>query len=398
LTITAGYTLILRACAPRYGVRISVWATVIGAIVGIQTWAVRPQSFSFLAFGLLIFLIEKHRQGHRHALWWAAPLFALWVNAHGVFVFGLAALGLYVVGTLWDALPEVIGARAWPARRRELLTLCVQGLLAVAALALNPQGPLGIAGYVLGFFQSEATVQYNAEFAPLTIRAADGLGVAFALIALIVARLNSTMRLTTAQTLTLLAFVAMTLFSRRSAAWFGMVQIPILAALLQGWWRQSWPLHPGKPHLTATVAALLLLFTLAVLPWWRPNISALIEARPWLASTTPVAATDFLCAEFDPGTRGYQALAFASYMEWACPDLPTFLDTRFELFPTAQWDEYIDIHNGRHNWAALADRYGMEYIFANVEDQSELVEAASSHAAWQEIYRDDGAVIFAREP
>ena len=392
LTITAGYTLILRACAPRYGVRISVWATVIGVMAGIQSWAVRPQSFSFLAFGILIYLIEKHRQGQRNALWWAIPLFAIWVNAHGVFVFGLAALGLYTAGTVWDAL----WAREWQTRRRELLLLCAQALLAVAALSLNPQGPLGIAEYVLGFFQSKATVQYNQEFAPLTIRSADGIGFAFAILILVLARLNSTTRLTTAQTLTLLTFAAMTLFSRRSAAWFGMVQIPILAALLQGWWRQPWALPPGKASLTGLILAFLLLFAAATLPWLRPQIPTLMEARPWLAPTTPVEAAEVVCERFDFGTRGYQAIAFASYLEWACPDLPVFLDTRFELFPTEQWDEYIDMHNGRYNWAEIADRYGMEYILANIEDQPNLVEAATASPAWQETYRDDRAVLFER--
>ena len=389
LTITAGYTLILRACAPRYGVRISVWATVIGALVGIQTWAVRPQSFSFFAFGLLIVLIEAHRQGDRRALWWVAPLFVLWVNAHGVFVFGVAALGLYVIGTLWDAL----WAREWHARRGELLVLCCQGLLALVALALNPQG-LNIASYVIGFFQSKATVQYNQEFAPLLIRAADGITFALAILLLIVARLHSATRLTTAQTLTLLAFAAMTLFSRRSAAWFGMVQIPILATLLRGWWRQPLPVLPGKPVVSGTILALLFLVLVSVLPWWRTQIPKLLASRPLLTPTTPVDATRFLCDEFTPGTRGYQAIAFASYMEANCPDLPVFLDTRFELFPEAQWDDYIDINGGRYNWATLVDRYGMEYIFAQLEEQPNLVEAVAANPDWQEIYRDDRAVIF----
>lgn len=394
ITITAGYALVLAACAPRYGVRISVWATAIGAAVGIQTWAVRPQLISFLAFGLLIFLMEKHRRGHRHALWWAAPLFAVWVNAHGVFVFGLAALGLYVIGNLWDALWK----GDWQAKRGALLELCAQGLLAVAALMLNPQGPVGIFEYVLGFFQSKATVQYNEEFSPLIIRAADGIAFAFTVLVLFVARLNSATRLTGAQTLTLLAFAAMTLFSRRSAAWFGMVQIPILAALLQGWWQQPWPLQAGKRSLTATLLALLLLFALFVLPWWRPQIASLNESRPWLTTTTPVEATRFLCDHFLPGTRGYQAIAFASYMEAMCPDLPTFLDTRFELFPTEQWNEYIDMHSGRYNWNEHARRYGMEYIFASPTDQPNLVQAATNDPTWQEIYRDDHAVIFERQP
>jgi hypothetical protein len=393
LIITAGYSLILRACAPRYGVRISAWSTLFGIACGIQSWAVRPQTISFLAFGILIFLIEKHRQGQRRALWWAIPLFALWVNAHGIFVFGLAALGLYVAGTLWDAL----WARQWQVRRRELLELCAQGLLAVAALSLNPQGPLGIFDYVLGFFQSKATVQYNLEFAPLSIRSADGIVFATTLLVLILARLNSTTRLTTAQTLTLLAFAAMTLFSRRSAPWFGMAQIPIMAALLQGWWRQPWPLPPGKPVLTATLFALILILTSITLPWLRPYIPQLAETRPWLAPGTPVEATTFLCETLPPGTRGYQAIAFASYMEAACPDLPAFLDTRFELFPTEQWDEYIDIQSGRYNWAEHAERYGMEYIFAGAGDQEKLIEAVSASSEWQEIYRDERAVIFQKQ-
>lgn len=392
LVITIGYTLILRACAPIYGVRISVWATALGVACGIQSWAVRPQSISFLAFGLLIFLIEKHRQGHQRALWWAIPLFALWVNAHGVFIFGLAALGLYVAGTLWDA----IWTRQWQAQRNALIILCVQGLLAVAALSLNPQGPVGIVNYVLGFFQSEATVQYNQEFAALTIREVDGKVFAFTILALVLARLHSTTRLTTAQTLTLLAFAAMTLFSRRSIAWFGMATIPILAGLLQGWWRLPWPIERGKAVLTATIAILLMLMAVVTLPWWRPQIPQLHDLRPWLSATTPVDATAFLCEEFAPGTRGYQAIAFASYMEATCPELPTFLDTRFELFPTEQWDEYIDMHNGRYNWGELAEKYGMEYIFAHLESQPHLTGAVAANPAWEEIYRDDRAVIFRR--
>ena len=388
--ITAGYTLILRACAPRFGVRISVWATILGVAVGLQSWAVRPQTISFLAFGLLIYLIEKHRRGQRRALWWAVPLFAVWVNAHGVFVFGLAALGLYVVGTLWDALV----AREWQARRGALLELCAQGLLTVAVLSLNPQGPLGIYAYVLGFLQSKATVQYNLEFAPLTIRSVDGIVIALTLLLLMLARLNSTTRLTAAQTLTLLAFVTMTLFSRRSAAWFGMVTIPILAGLLQGWWQQPWVLLPGKRSITAAIFALLLLFVAVMLPWWRPGIPKLMAARPWLAPTTPVDATLFLCDEFAPGTRGFQAIAFASYMEATCPDLPIFMDTRFELYPIEQWDEYIDLQNGRYRWTDVVEKYGMGYIFADIKDQPNLVDAVVADPGWQEVYRDERAIIF----
>jgi hypothetical protein len=194
--------------------------------------------------------------------------------------------------------------------------------------------------------------------------------------------------------LTLLAFAAMTLFSRRSAAWFGMAQIPILAGLLQGWWRQPWPLQGSKPTLTALLAVALLLVSALALPWWRPRNSTLFESRPWLAPTTGAEAVAVLCDSVPAGTRGFQAIQFASYMEVACPDLPTFMDTRFELYPTEQWDEYLDIQNGRYNWPELAAKYGMEYILADTDMQSHLIDAAAANPEWQELYRDDQAALF----
>jgi hypothetical protein len=109
-----------------------------------------------------------------------------------------------------------------------------------------------------------------------------------------------------------------------------------------------------------------------------------------------VAATTFLCDTFAPATRGLQEIGFASYMEAKCPDLPIFIDTRFELVPTAQWYEYIDMNSGRSHWTIIADKYGMQYIFASLQDQSHLVDALSANADWQEIYRDDRAVIYQR--
>jgi hypothetical protein len=36
----------------------------------------------------------------------------------------------------------------------------------------------------------------------------------------------------------------------------------------------------------------------------------------------------------------------------------------------------------------------MEYIFASLEDQPHLVDAVAANSDWEEIYRDDRAVIY----
>ena len=263
VTITAGYVLLLAFSTRTYGIRIGVLATLAGAGLGIQNWSVRPQTISFLAFGLLVYLIEAHRRAAtpraRRVIWWVAPLFALWVNAHGAFVFGVLVLGLYVIGQWWDTLSRPMresSARAWTgpsqafvANRRRLVELAGAGLAALAALTLNPQGPLGIARYVLGFLQSKATVDLNMEFAPLTMRSGDGVLFVASALLLVAALVHSKKRLPTDQILGLVSLAALSLFTRRVIPWYGLIYIPALAALLHGWWTKPRPVPGGRTQL-----------------------------------------------------------------------------------------------------------------------------------------------------
>lgn len=392
LTIATGYSLILWGIAGRWGVRLSVMAAIFGVALGIQNWAVRPQTFSFLAFGLLVLLVETHRAGRIHRLWWVVPLFALWGNAHGAFIFGIVYLGIYVVGTLIDAIRN----GTVRLQRAPLLILCAQGALALAALTFNPQGIVGLLDYVRGFLQSEATLEYNMEFAPLTLRMADGMIMAVAVVWLITVRLRSNRPFHTAQVLTLLVFATLALLSRRSIPWFGMILIPILAEQLQGWWQQPRPLSHGNRLINGIILAALMFGYGVTLPWVRPFIPALAERYPILSEKTPVAAAAQLCTTVAPGTRGFQALGYASYLTVACPALPLFRDPRFELYSLEDWEEYIALMRGRYDWEQILDKYHITYIFADVVEQRHLVDAATDSPRWEALYQDEQAVVLLR--
>ena len=98
VTITAGYILVMLACltTPGVGARAAALATVCAAALGQLHWDVRPQSASFLCFGLLVYSIERHRLRGGRVVWIWPILLALWANLHGGFVFGLALLGIYL--------------------------------------------------------------------------------------------------------------------------------------------------------------------------------------------------------------------------------------------------------------------------------------------------------------
>ena len=62
-----------------------------------------------------------------------------------------------------------------------------------------------------------------------------------------------------------------------------------------------------------------------------------------------------------------------------------------------QWDDYTAVNNGRYDWQAIMERYGMTYLFLSVKDQPSIVAAAQAAPGWQEIYRDEQAVIFRKQ-
>ncbi|MDH7485251.1 MAG: hypothetical protein QHJ81_03125 [Anaerolineae bacterium] len=398
--ITASYGLLLWLNRQAGGDwRRAALATLAAATTGVANWNVRPQTISFLLFALTLYLIGtsgvRHLQGttpnpeHRK-LWWLPPLFALWANAHGGFIFGLALLGTALLARLW----------AWLRREERFPTqvLLVTGFSAAATL-LTPLGP-GMVEYVLGFFRHPVTRTQNMEFLPPTIRTLDGQLFFCFLAVWIALLLVSRYRPTRGESLRLLLFGGLALMSRRNTAWFGLVAAPTLAASLH-----CWAVHrgvPGKervghPGLNRTLAVLVGLATLLSLPWFRPYLPLPEWRRAYVSPETPVEAVAFLRSLPQP-RRVFHDQGYGSYMIWASPEIPVFIDTRIELYPPAQWDDYIALSQARYDWLAILDRYGIDTLLLQRESQQPLIEAATASPDWERCYEDEQTVIFQREP
>jgi len=401
LVIAFAYTFVLRAIVPKTGLRAASLATFTGALVGFANWHVRPQVASIAAFAVLVVIIEAHRNGRERAIWWTVPLFALWANLHGGFIFGVGALGLYFIGRALDLLPlsrrgegpgvSGLSQPTTTSLRNQLLAT----LAAFAAISLNPEGPLGLIRYVAGFFESDATINKTVEFSPIIIRELDGI-LFFASLLLVMILIGSERyRPRWGEILPLGGFVLLTLYARRGAPWYGLLLIPLLGRLIASRWPRERVDH-GSTAMNRVLIAVAALWVALVLPWWRADVPRLGEARPILDAETPVASTAFLCKTLPAGTRGYTYQTYASYQIAACPELPVFVDTRVELFPESQWDDYLAIWSARWDWETIVDRWGMTYLFLDIAQQPELIRAADESPRWKEIYRDHQAVIFDR--
>src|ERR1700722_3920344 len=55
-------------------------------------FTLRPQLFGAIFLVLSLIILERFQQGQERALWFLPPLFLVWVNTHGSFVFGFLVL------------------------------------------------------------------------------------------------------------------------------------------------------------------------------------------------------------------------------------------------------------------------------------------------------------------
>ena len=95
-----------------------------------RTHTVRPQLFSVLGFAIVLAILIGYETGRRRRLWAAPGVMALWVNLHGGWIVGLAALAIWIAVRLVDRT----------ATRAERITLTAVGITSAAATLVNPYG------------------------------------------------------------------------------------------------------------------------------------------------------------------------------------------------------------------------------------------------------------------
>jgi hypothetical protein len=143
------------------------------------------------------------------------------------------------------------------------------------------------------------------------------------------------------------------------------------------------------------VLAVMAFFTIAMLPWVRPYVPPPFSRSYVVEDFNPEEAARRLCA-LGPTARPFADINFASYLEWACPAVPTFMDTRFELYPAAMWQDYIRITNGLYDWEERLTSYGINILFVQKKWEFELIAAARASGRWETLYEDAYAILMRR--
>jgi hypothetical protein len=375
VTFAVLWVLARQASGPRL-------ATILIFFVGISStnnWQMRPQLFAYPLFALCLYSLYQWQLGNNKTLWILPIATILWANVHGSF-----ALALILAGT---ALVFGNG------NRRDLLFAL---LFMVIGTLINPRG-LGSWRYLNFMLRSPSDQLFSLEWFPPRNEGWQ-LNIFFAWTLLIapIAAL-STRKPTLMEWIWFLGFGWLAFSGIRYVIWFLFLLGVMTAAPLGELTRRKMDSNVkiSSPIFNTALAGLFLLFSLLYLPgirekWWS-------ESPPVYApESNPIAAVNWLKAHPELPGPLWNDFAFGSYLAFALPSRPTWLDSRFFVFPPEQMTEYQQIGHASPEWETLLQRERINLLFLSIGGQSQLIKGLASSRDWCEQYRDRYAVIFSR--
>ncbi|MBT3187742.1 MAG: hypothetical protein HN736_09925 [Anaerolineae bacterium] len=347
-----------------------------GILAGSVNWAMRPQLFTYPLFVLTIYILIKWDEGNRDArVLGLIPLISIfWTNLHGSFV-----------------LLFLLGGAALIFGRGNKRILFFTLLAALFATFLNPRG-FGVWVYVRDSLTVISNQAYSREWMPPTNEGWQmNLFFGWILFYLTVASLMSR-SLRPLSVVWMLGFGWLALSGLRYGIWF-LFLLSIYTAEMLNDWLQSRP-RRGIPKMDYAIAIFILIIPLALLPgirdaWWADSPST-------LSTKTPVGATEWLKSHPDLPAPIWADLAYSSYLVYAFPESPVWIDTRFEVYPPEHWERYKAISAGAWNWESLLDEEGINLLLLSKNEQSQLIPAVGFSKNWDEVYSDEKSVIFKR--
>lgn len=360
------------------GPRLAVALTFLAALGGSNNWSFRPQLFTYPLFVLALYVLLRWARGENKGLWILPVLAILWVNLHGSFPLLLILISFAIL----------LGS----GNRKKLLI--VLGI-SVIAIFINPHG-VETFGYIQSMLSSQSN-QYSIEWAPMINRGWQAnLFFAWLLIfAPLVA--FSSQKMSPLYWAYFLSFGWLALSGMRYVIWFLFILVVLTAFLLSGSKTlfSERPVQGEKTRLNKYLTGLLILLPLIALPgirdiWWSN------APRPY-TDANPVEAAKWLSEHPELDGPLFSDFSHSSYLIFALPSRPVWIDPRFELYPPDQWQKYGAIASASLQWQTLLDEEGINLVMLSRGGEPALISAMRESTQWCEDYQDEAAVIFHRD-
>ena len=346
--------------------------------------AIRPQLIGYLLMTVELLLVYLGSTRNPKWFFGLPPLFALWVNCHGSFLFGILILALFLFCSTLEFRMGLLVSSRWDVGRRRTLTLAL--FLSAAALFLNPVGLSQVFYPLNTMVHQPINLSQISEWQPLSISDPRGFGLLGILGCIFLFLIIRRSELSLSELLMLAISAVLALEHQRLAVIFGIVAGPIVSRLFAASWdgydvEQD---HPF-PNGALIVLAFLIIF------WQFPGRQDLAKQ---VDRGNPVKAVQFIK---DSHLSGHMlnAYDYGGYLIWALPEHPDFIDGRADIF---EWSGVLD-EFGR--WATLQtdpnillNKYKVDFCL--LERQSAIAHVLPLMRNWKLVYSDGESVVFVR--
>jgi hypothetical protein len=372
-----------RSCRAGADCKDATIATLLAIFLGVVSLGPRMLLFGWLCMvGLLLVLDHFRRSGK--GLWLSPPLFVLWINLHGSWVFGMVVLGVTIASGLVEGEWGLVVARRWtPGELKKLLLALAASL---AALFVNPFGyKLLLYPFDL-LFRQPSIMKYIEEWQPVNFSIWIGKLALVAIFALLAAALFSRRRWRLDEVL-LTAFALWAALSHVRFLFFaGLIMVPILAPRLKLF--PPYQRELDKPWLNAGIMA-------AIVGWLIFSFPTAAQLQQGVSKEYPTAALEFMQRQHING-RIFNQYGWGGYMEWNAPELKPFIDGRADIFVyNGTFYDSLKITSLKESFEIL-DKYKIDYVF--LQPNQPLDYLLEHSPAWHPIYSDKVAVLFERTP
>jgi hypothetical protein len=352
---------------------------MLAVITAAPIWGPRPQILSFF----LVALLDRWLMRSARRQWMLIPLFAVWANLHGGWIWGFLLLAAHIAGLFVQSLfqPE-----ERISLRRQALRLLGWTALSALAIGLNPNG---LALWRLPFQQVNVSLQIQEWLSP-DFHRVDFHPLLWMLFLLILAAPFAKKPLNWPQIFKAVGFAYLTFVAQRSIALFAITAAPLLSEWIQAFIeslpsKETRPAPDLNPRLVPILnTALIVVLSLAALG----NLF-LVSQPERVDEQYPVGAVQWM-REHHPAGRLFNSYNWGGYLLWNMPESPVFIDGRADLYGDDLLNQWHTVVNADQKALALLDQWNVKIVF--LEPDWPIVQVLKAHG-WVVKYADDQAVI-----
>jgi hypothetical protein len=349
------------------------------------TFTLRPQMFGYIFLLLTLICLQLFKAGNEKALWFLPPLFAVWANTHGTFVFGLLVIGMHWLTGLVDFRVGGLSADRLPQRQRVALLLTL--LFCVLALLITPYGSQIAANPFEMATAQPLNIANIQEWQPLSLAFPAGYYLLIFALALFVAQVLLRFNYRLPEFVLLLFAMYAATAHLRFAMIFVLFVVPVAAVILAQWIPAY---DPAKDKFALNVAIIALV--IVGLVKYRPTEKQLQEV---VAADYPVGAVEYLREH--PQPRGmFNEYGWGGYLiSRLGPSSPVFIDGRADLYEySGVFPDYIVAASGQLAAMRVLARHDIHLCVLN--RSSALAGLLAEAPGWIEVYSDKLSAIFVR--